>query len=137
MFHEFKVLGEERESAEVVAGLLRKILVELGPQNFFLLIPDNANVMKAALQILVTEFSHITDVGCASHSWDLLLKDLMKLPILNRLFLLAKAIVKSTKYKCVNLAVFRGKQKEKYGNSAVNLKLPAKTRWGGAVIMFN
>ena len=35
------------------------------------------------------------------------------------------------------LAVFQAKQKEKYGNSAITLKLPGKTRWDGAVILLN
>ncbi|XP_026278350.2 uncharacterized protein LOC113206468 [Frankliniella occidentalis] len=137
MLYTYKVMGTERETSELIATEFITVLNEIGPNRCYLLVTDNASVMTVAMGIVTLEFPHITAVGCASHCWNLLFKDLMELNTLHKLFMIAKSIVKSIRNVYVNHATFKLKQKEKYGDGCVTLKLPAATRWGGAVITFN
>ncbi|KAK3916489.1 Lysophospholipase NTE1 [Frankliniella fusca] len=137
MLYTYKVMGTERETAELVAREFISVLKEIGPQRCYLVVTDNAAVMTAAMEMVTLEYPHITAVGCSSHCWNLLFKDIMSLRPLEKLFLISKAIVKSIRNVYVNFAAFKLKQKDKYGEACISLKLPSATRWGGAVITFN
>lgn len=74
-------------------------------------------------------------VGCASHTLNLLLKDIVKLENFKICNEIVTKIIKYIKKRHVELAYFEKIQKEKYENNKKTLKLPSQTRWGGCVIM--
>ncbi|KAK3916270.1 E3 SUMO-protein ligase ZBED1 [Frankliniella fusca] len=137
IFYNYKIVGDSVENHEFIATEIKKVLRDVNEKNVFLLVTDNAAVMKAAWEVIETEFPHITAVGCAAHCLNLLFKDLVAIPKLSKLILVANSIVKAIKKSYRNLAVFREKQKAKYGNLSISLKLASKTRWAGSAITLN
>ncbi|KAK3932983.1 Histone chaperone RTT106 [Frankliniella fusca] len=130
--------GVERETGVYVGDHLVAVIRQIGPDKFWILITDNAANMQVAWQVVTTEFPHITAIGCASHCWDLLFKDLIEaMSVVLKYYKHARNVVRKVKVSSNILAVFTEKQKERYGNVCISLKLPAKTRWAGAVILFN
>ena len=58
---------------------LKAVINDLGPQQVFALVTDNAANMKSAWSKVKESYSHITPIGCAAHALNLLLKDIMAL----------------------------------------------------------
>jgi len=125
---------ENKETGEFIAFHLKEIINEVGKNKVILLVTDNASNMKAAWKIIKQKFPHIITIGCAAHSINLLLSDIMNLKSMNDLYLNVKKIIKS--FKSGNkLITFKKNQDLKYGKEkGISLKLPSKTRWGGIVI---
>ncbi|XP_072564792.1 uncharacterized protein [Paramormyrops kingsleyae] len=126
---------ENRHTGQYIADELKVIINDLGPDKVFALVTDNAANMKVAWAHVEETYPHITTIGCAAHTLNLLLKDIMALKTMDTLNKRAKQVVKFVKGKQVTSATFLSKQKEK--NKSTTLKLPSITRWGGVVIMFD
>lgn len=138
VLHKQVFRGENRETGEYVGNELVTVIREKGPNKFLIVVTDNAANMQVAWEIVVTAFPHITAIGCASHCWDLLFKDLIEIiSVIDKYYKHARNVVRFMKRSSNALAVFQAKQREKYGKNAITLKLPAKTRWAGAVILLN
>ena len=80
-------------------------------------------------------YPHITPIGCAAHEFKMLLKDIMALKTMDRLYKRNKEMVRYVKGHQVIAAIYLTKQSEK--NKSTTLKLPSNTTWGGVVIMFD
>ncbi|CAI5689300.1 unnamed protein product [Oreochromis niloticus] len=126
---------ENRHTGQYIADELKVIINDLGPDKVFALVTDNAANMKVAWAHVEETYPHITTIGCAAHTLNLLLKDIMALKTMDTLNKRAKQVLKYVKGKQVTSATFPSKQKEK--NKSTTLKLPSITRWGGVVIMFD
>jgi hypothetical protein len=85
--------GEERETAVYISSQIINVISKIGSAKFLTVVTDNASNMKAAWAIVEKEYPHITAVGCASHSLNLLLNDIMKVETLSNLFKKAKKII--------------------------------------------
>ena len=130
--------GVARETGEYVGNELLPVIREIGPEKVWILVTDNASNMVVAWEIVTSEFPHITAIGCASHCWNLYFQDLIEaIAVVQKYYKHARNVVRKIKNSSNILAVFQEKQKEKYGNKSITLKLPGKTRWAGAVILFN
>ncbi|XP_076744838.1 uncharacterized protein LOC106675427 [Maylandia zebra] len=126
---------ENRHTGQYIADELKVIINDLGPDKVFALVTDNAANMKVAWAHVEETYPHITTIGCAAHTLNLLLKDIMALKTMDTLNKRVKQVLKYVKGKQVTSATFLSKQKEK--NKSTTLKLPSITRWGGVVIMFD
>ncbi|XP_033988379.1 uncharacterized protein LOC117484064 [Trematomus bernacchii] len=126
---------DNRHTGQYIADELKVIINDLGPEKVFALVTDNAANMKVAWAHVEETYPHITTIGCAAHTLNLLLKDIMALKTMDTLYKRAKQIVKYVKGKQVASATYLSKQKEK--NMSTTLKLPSITRWGGVVIMYD
>ncbi|XP_060798111.1 uncharacterized protein LOC132900093 [Neoarius graeffei] len=91
--------------------------------------------MKAAWAHVEETYPHIMPIGCAAHTLNNLLKDIMALKTMDTLHKRAKQVVKYVKGKQVASAIYLSKQKEK--NKSTTLKLPSPTCWAGVVIMYD
>ncbi|KAM6453426.1 uncharacterized protein PHA67_019283 [Liasis olivaceus] len=129
--------GENRHTAEYITSEICAVLEKIESGKVFALLTDNASNMKAAWEIIMDKYPHITAIGCASHGLNLLLSDFMKLDTFQRIYRNAKEVIKYVKATHVVTAVFKKKQEEENPqNKIVTLNLCSKTRWGGVVISF-
>lgn len=130
LFYKTVHRGTAKETGTYISNELLEVIKEIGPQKFFLIVTDNASNMKAAWHIINTKYPHISCVGCAAHSLNLLLKDFMKENLFRRISQQSRKICKYFKCQHAIYAAFKNAQVEKYPkNKIVSLKLPAKTRW--------
>lgn len=127
--------GTNRETSTYLFTQLKAVIDEIGPSKFVATVTDNTNSMKALWRMIELEYAHVFAVGCASHTLNLLLKDIMKLENFKTCNEMVTKIIKYIKKRHVELSYFEKIQKEKYGNDKKSLKLPSQTRWGGFVIM--
>lgn len=126
--------GKNQETAEFLAGETKTVIEELKTESveekkIFLVLSDNATVMRAMWVILQQIYPHIVVIGCSAHMLDLLLTDIMKQDSILFLRQIAKSIVIFIKRHNRVLAYFKEEQQERYGANAVSLKVPPKTRW--------
>ena len=126
---------DKRHSSEYIAGELKNVITELGPDKVFAVITDNAANMKAAWAIVKEASPHITPIGCAAHGLSLLLGDIIDLKTMQTLYNKAKKVLKYVQKRQVVSATFSSKQSNRM--KSTSLKLPSKTRWGAVVIMYN
>lgn len=135
VFYKSVDTNDNRHTGLYIADQLKVVINDLGPEKVFALVTDNAANMKVAWAHVEETFPHITTIGCAAHTLNLLLKDIMALKTMDALYKRAKQVVKYVKGKQVASATYLSKQKEK--NKSTTLKLPSITRWGGVVIMYD
>lgn len=134
--------GINRETSEFISTEVVKIIDDLvsdgvDEKKFFVLITDNASNMRAMWVKITEKYPHIVVIGCCAHTLNLLLTDIIKQPSVLELRKAVKQIILAVKHHHVVLAFFKATQKEKYGNKAVSLKLPPKTRWFYLAITLN
>ncbi|CAH1982780.1 unnamed protein product [Acanthoscelides obtectus] len=135
LFYKTVHRGTVKETGTYISNELIKVIQEIEPQKFFLIVTDSASNMKAAWNIINTTYPHTPCVGCAAHTQNLLLKDFMKENLFEKISKESKKICKCFKQHHILYAVFKEAQAEKYPKSKViSLKLPAKTRWGSLFI---
>ena len=135
VFYKSTDTKDNRHTGPYIADELKAVINDLGPEKVFTLVTDNAPNMKVAWAHMEETYPHITTIGCAAHTLNLLLKDIIALRTMDTLHKRAKQVVKYVKGKQVASATYLSKQKEK--NKSTTLKLPSITRWGGVVIMFD
>jgi len=135
LFYKSTETKANRHTGPYIADELKAVINDLGPEKVFALVTDNAANMKAAWAKVEETYPHITPIGCAAHTLNLLLKDIMALKTMDTLYKRAKQVLKYVKGKQVASAIYFSKQNEK--NKRTTLKLPSITRWGGVVIMYD
>ncbi|XP_059589231.1 uncharacterized protein LOC132252436 [Alligator mississippiensis] len=127
--------GENRHTAEHIGSKVCEALQKIGSGKVFALLTENASNMKAAWEIIMDKYPHITAIGYASHGINLLLNDIMRLDTLQKIYRRAKKVIKHVKATHIVATVFEKKQEEKNAkNKIVTLKLCSKTRWGEVMI---
>ena len=133
---------DNRHTGLNIAGQLKAVINDLGPQKVFALVTDNAANMKAhegslheGWSKVEESYPHITPIGCAAQALNLLLNDIMELKTMDTLYKRAKEMVRYVKGHPVIAAIYLTKQGETNKNTAC--KLPSNSRWGGVVIMFD
>lgn len=135
VFYKSTDTKDNRHTGPYIADELKTVINDLGSEKVFAVVTDNAPNMKVAWAHVEETYPHITTIGCAAHSLNLLLKDIIALKTMDTLHKRAKQVVKYVKGKHVASATYLSKQKEK--NKSTTLKLPSITRWGGVVIMYD
>ena len=97
---------------------------EVGPEKLKVLVTDNAPVMRAAWRIVELMFPNIDCIGCAAHSLDLLIEDIMKLSSLIKVSKMRRIVINTIKNTAMNNAHFKRyqlEQKERSGNRVTSL----------------
>src|SRR6266487_4506792 len=84
--------GKNRHTGEYIADELNEIISEIGPQNIVALTTDNAGNMKSSWQGVQEQYPEILCLDCSSHMTNLLVEDIMKLPVLHDHFEIVKEI---------------------------------------------
>ncbi|CAI7857363.1 unnamed protein product [Closterium sp. NIES-53] len=69
----------ERKTGGYVAGILRPVVEEVGPENVVAFCMDGGSNYAVAVKQLIREWPHIQDVPCATHVLDLLMEDVGKM----------------------------------------------------------
>ncbi|XP_059587962.1 uncharacterized protein LOC132252076 [Alligator mississippiensis] len=105
--------GENRHTAEYISSKICEVLQKIGSGKVFALLTDNESNMKAAWEIIIDKYPHITAIGCASHGLNLLLNDIMKLDTPQKIYRRAKEVTKHVKATHVVAAVFKKKHEAK------------------------
>lgn len=121
--------GTERHTGEYIAQELLNCISKIGANKTIGILSDNASAMEKAKRIVVEQFPYITAYSCVTHTLNLFIGDIMKLPSLSSLEGSCKQIIKEIIGSHINLAALTKIQTEKYGRQRA-LKLPVKTRWG-------
>ena len=111
-------------------------IAEVGSEKVVLVVTDNAGVMRATWRKIREKHPHIYAIGCGSHGLNLLFKDILKLNPFVVLVQKAKLVVKIRKRRQL-YAIFKSKQKSKYGKKKRALIMPSPTRFSGAYFMFD
>ncbi|CAI5964814.1 unnamed protein product [Closterium sp. NIES-64] len=65
----------ERKTGGYVAGILRPVVEEVGPENVVAFCMDGGSNYVVAVKQLIREWPHTQDVPCATHVLDLLMED--------------------------------------------------------------
>ncbi|CAI5458566.1 unnamed protein product [Closterium sp. Yama58-4] len=73
----------ERKMGGYVAGILRPVVEEVGPENVVEFCMNGGSNYAVAVKHLIREWPHIQDVPCATHVLDLLVEDVGKMPWAN------------------------------------------------------
>lgn len=122
-----------RHSGAYIAQELKNVIEEVGPGKVFALVTDSAANIEEAWALTEQTYPHIWTIGCAAHSFSLLLKDIMKLRSMDTLYQKVKHVVKFVTGNQVASTIYVSKQKQK--DKSMELKLHSITR-GGVVTMF-
>ncbi|CAI5499319.1 unnamed protein product [Closterium sp. Naga37s-1] len=69
----------EKKTGGYVAGLLKPVVEEVGPENIVAFCMDGGSNYAAACQQLIEMWPHIQQVPCATHVMDLLMEDVRKM----------------------------------------------------------
>ncbi|CAI5505447.1 unnamed protein product [Closterium sp. Naga37s-1] len=69
----------EKKTGGYVAGILRPVVEEVGPENVVAFCMDGGSNYVVAVKELIKEWPHIHDVPCATHVMDLLMEDVGKM----------------------------------------------------------
>jgi hypothetical protein len=93
-----------------IADELKAVINGLGPQKVFALLTAYGCEHEGCLE---ESYPHITPIGCAAHTLNLLLKDIMALKTLDTLYKRAKELVRYVKVHQVRAAINLTKQSEK------------------------
>ncbi|KAH9372423.1 hypothetical protein HPB48_017536 [Haemaphysalis longicornis] len=105
------------------------VMESAGSSKVKALVTDNASNRKAACALVIEPFHHVTAIGCAARSRNLLMIDLLTLSTIHDVHNQAKDITTYVKKTHVVLATFKERQESKYGKSvSCGLQLPSKTR---------
>ncbi|XP_041980965.1 uncharacterized protein LOC121734420 [Aricia agestis] len=126
--------GSNRENAVYLFTQMKALIDEIGPSKFVAVVTDNTITMKATWRMVEAEYEHIFAVGCASHTLNLLLRDIVKIQKIKDCIDIVTKIIKYIKKRHVELTYFEKIQTEKYGNNKKTLKLTGQTRSGGNYI---
>lgn len=135
VFYKSVDTGTNRHTAAYISSEISNVIDSLQPNKVVALVTDNASNMQAACQKVVEKFPHIATMGCAAHGLNLLLNDIMRLKVLERIYETSRKIIKYVKHTHVVAAALLQKQESKYGKGTfTTLKLASKTRWGGVTL---
>lgn len=116
-----------RQGTDAVTEAICAVIVEVGPEKVSAVVTDNAPVMQAAWDGIEARFPHIAAYGCAAHTLNLLIKDILADPCYTNTI---KDEVKIAKF-VNNHHLVHAKFEEKRKQLGVKHKLssPVATRW--------
>lgn len=132
-----EVLGAERHTAEVIARGLSNTIEQLGGAGAVAAVTtDNAANIRAAWPELEKRYSGLLTLGCASHTVNLLVENILKLSTLHTTLSTAVHVIRyfeSSNVRTGALTAAASATQE----TRISLKLPGKTRWQGKLEAIN
>lgn len=138
VFYKTLATSTNAHTGEYLAEEMAKVIDSVGAEKVLGIVTDNAANMKCAWQILATRYEgdQISFYGCAAHTLNLVIRDIMKLPTVDVLVTHATSIVRAIKESHVISATFGEIQANDENKVCIALKIPVKTRWGSIVGCF-
>lgn len=125
--------SNERQTAENIAKDIEKIILEVGLEKVSAVVTDNASNMKAAWDILEEKYPRLFCNGCAAHTFNLLVKDVVELSWAENVISKAMEITTFVKSRTIILDKFNSLQNyaREHGDidHARTLKFVCNTRW--------
>jgi hypothetical protein len=118
--------GAERQTADAIATLIKRVLRENGGEKIVSLVTDNASVMRAAWAVVKVEFPRIYNNGCAAHLTDLLVRELCDEAGRKATLEKATYVTKFIKSHSLLRHAFNQVRRER---ATKDLVLPVPTRW--------
>lgn len=92
-FHKSVDATGEIQNADFIYSILKKVVVdEIGIQHVVQIVTDNGANYKKACQQLTQNYPHITWQPCAAHTINLMLKDISRFPLVDRVVESARKI---------------------------------------------
>jgi Protein of unknown function (DUF 659) len=122
--------GKDRHTGEYIADGLVEVISEIGSENIIAVTTDNAGNMKSSWQGVQEQYPEILCLGCSSHMTNLLVEDIMKLPVLQDHFEIVKEINRYWKNSSVLIGLLQFTAKQSNQQIAAP-QLPGNTRWQG------
>ncbi|KAL7836599.1 hypothetical protein AOLI_G00278830 [Acnodon oligacanthus] len=101
---------DNQHKGTYIGEQLKGVVKDLGPDKVCAAVTDNAQNMKAAWAQVEEAYPHVTSIGCAAHTLNLLLKDIKELKTMHTQYKRAKVVVKYVKGKQVLSAIYHSKQ---------------------------
>lgn len=115
------------QNAQAVADEIMKVVEQVGAEKFSSVVTDNAAVMKAAWKIIEQKHPHITAMGCAAHTMNLLIKDILGSNINQKTIKESEKIIKFVMNHHIVKAKFEVLRKQ--ANIPHTLSMAVVTRW--------
>jgi hypothetical protein len=133
IFIRSEVLGAERHTSEVIARGLSSKIDKLGGRGAVVAVTtDNAANIRASWPELEKRYPRLLTLGCASHTVNLLVEDILKLSTLITTLHTAIQAIRYFKSSNVRTRALTAAAIAA-GETRILLKLPGKTRWQGKV----
>lgn len=117
--------GTEAHTAEYVAGELKKVIEDVGPEKVQAVITDNASNMVKMWKLLVNMYPWMRGFGCLAHCLNLLAKDVCK--FLKPLFASTKKLLNFFDRSVPGEVLIETRRSN---NVTRGLARHCKTRWG-------
>jgi hypothetical protein len=95
------------KDAVYIVDVIKRYLIEVGPENVVQVCTDNASVMRKAVNIVQQQWPHLYFQGCMAHALNLLLQDWGLLQWTSSVVEDARKIVRFIRARHVPLALFR------------------------------
>jgi hypothetical protein len=95
------------KNAVYIADVIKRYLIEVGPENVVQVCTDNANVMRKAVSIVQQQWPDLYFQGCMAHALNLLLQDWGLSQWASSMVEDAQKIVRFIRARHVPLALFR------------------------------
>jgi hypothetical protein len=125
--------GGISQTGENIFKELSEIIEEVGASKICSVITDNAANMKKAWELIEDKYSHIFANGCAAHMLNLLVKDILQLPLFQSTFEKSVELVKhiqSSQELLFRFRTIRSSLKSAHQiERELELCLPVATRW--------
>ena len=125
-FFEAIYSGETSHTVEWISNQIIQQMETINIEKFSAVITDTANVMKAAWHIIEEKYPTIVCFGCASHTLNLLIKDILKINSIKTVVDNATNLVKYFKKHPQAIAKLKRIQQDNY-NKEIALVLPVLT----------
>lgn len=140
LFYKCTEAKEETYTSSFIAGELKEIINEVGPQKVFAVVTDDAPEMMAAWAEVEEAFPHISAIGCTAFGIQQLFDETVAQPSMKALCRRAEQVVRHVTEQKLLAETFRCWQTTKTSTHAANetvLALPTGSDWTGMVNMFN
>jgi hypothetical protein len=95
------------KDAIYIADVIKRYLIEVGPENVVQVCTDNASVMRKAVSIVQQQWPHLYFQGCMAHALNLLLQDWGLSQWVSSVVEDAQKIVRFIRARHIPLALFR------------------------------
>lgn len=92
-FHKSVDATGETQNADFIYSILQEVVVEeVGVEHVVQIVTDNGSNYKKACEKLTQKYPHITWQPCAAHTINLMLKDISRFPLVDRVVESARRI---------------------------------------------